>query len=162
MTKQSGFTKLVVAAIAGIAIFAAAFTTIGLGARQSASADPMNAVKAAPFAVLMPTYVPAGAQLMRTDVFRNADGSADADLIYVFGNNKRLHLWETTRAEATLGAKNPLSTGTDVKGTLTTWRQDKGMDGAVVTLSARIGQVLITIDGPLSVEELLRVADSVR
>ena len=124
--------------------------------------DGDERLKATPFKVLVPARLPDGARLVRVQS-NPAAGGGDVDLEYLLSDGRRLHLWETTRSSADLQGKDPTTlTGAIHQATQAAWLEGTGFSGRVVTLSARIGNILVSVDASMSAAELLEIADSVR
>jgi hypothetical protein len=120
-------------------------------------------LQAAQFPVLTPRLLPAGTELINSEVRPHADGTGDVDLWYRLPDGHQLHLWETSRADSALANKNPLQlSGARRAGALATWLQGTGFSSRVVTWTARIGPVLVSVDAALSPDALFVIADSLR
>lgn len=161
MKMSKPFTRLALALSIGLSVFFGSAAAAALVTPYRA--DSVERLNSSTFHVLLPTRLPAGARLLLTDVRRNPDNSTDVDIFYELLGGGRLHVWETDRTVAALGTKNPLKElGVLHTGSLADWLEVAGMSGRVTTLNGRLGGVLVSIDAPLPVGELLTLADSVR
>lgn len=116
-----------------------------------------------PVQFLMPTRLPPGTALLHWSYQAQPDGSQDADFFYRLPSGSIVHIWETTRTPAQLRPKNPLDLpGTVHAGSLGGWLEGKGMSGRVTTLAAVVRGVLVDLDAPLTVQDLLSIAESLR
>jgi hypothetical protein len=151
--------------LVGAAVVVAALMGTLVGCHISGTNDiaASDRLQAANFVVLTPRSLPAGSELINSEVRPHSDGTCDVDLWYRLPDGHRVHIWETSRADSALDSKNPLELpGSRRTGTSGTWLEGSGFSGRVVTWTARIGPVLVSVDGPLSPEALFFVADSVR
>jgi hypothetical protein len=83
---------------------------------------------------------------------RSVTGSDDGELL----------IWESTRSDATVeGAVGRYAEDGRLAGTLADWQSGRTADGRQL-IYARIGPTLVVIVGSISLDELLRIADSLR
>lgn len=159
---------ILVIALSGCCLAAAAFAQ----AKSSATAvgaprtGPMEDLSRASFAVLKPSYLPAGTTLVAQLVSQNGDGTSNVDLFYQLPSGGRLHIWQTSRSHASLTSKDPTATGTSVAGLATTWKKNPAYSGNAVSLSGEVGGLIISLDATIAFpnveRELALVADSLR
>ena len=158
-----GFRFVGIGAMVGALLGGAALIAQDAVARSDRTPVAFTAA-GAPFAPLQPTRLPAGTTLVIADARTHTDGTTgDVDMFYALPNGSRLHIWQTNRSPAELGAKNPLNeSGVVYARSLASWRALPGFDGNVLTLNALVKGRVISIDGRLTVDELLDIAESLR
>lgn len=116
-----------------------------------------------PDIVYLPSYVTVDIRPLGMTVNKDQYGRVDLEIRSRLSSGGELRIWETTRYDATVNeAVGPYEDGARLTGALTTWSSGKTRDGRANLLYARIGSTLVVIVGELSLEELLRVADSMR
>lgn len=151
-----------VTAFVGLLCTAALLGFAAVAVSASTPRVTLSPQQPAPFHVLRPSVLPAGAVLVAEHVTVHPDGTADVDLHYKLANGQRLHIWQTDRLAPQLGVKNPLQDGQVVKGRSADWTMAPGFSGRVLTASAKIGGLVVSLDAPLTTIGLLEVADSLR
>lgn len=114
----------------------------------------------APDILYLPTYFPPATYPLGWDVGPKGAGT-DLEMRMAVPSGP-LTVWESTRANATVEeAAGEYQKDGEVHGVLGTWSIGSRPDGSRL-LHARIGQTLVVISAPLSVEELLQIANSMR
>src|ERR1700687_544268 len=114
----------------------------------------------APAILYMPTYFPEGEQGLWMRFGRNGAG-ADFELHYALASGE-LVIWESSRGDATVGEfERRDSEDGEVPGAVTGHAGHVAAADAAL-MHARIGQTLVVITGALPLDELLRIANSLR
>ena len=108
----------------------------------------------------MPSYFPDGGEGLSMRFGPNGAGT-DFELRYAFTSGE-LVIWESTRRDATVGEFMPGYSDDGVVPGAVTWHAGHVSDSGAALIHARIGQTLVVITGPLSIEELLRMANALR
>jgi hypothetical protein len=115
----------------------------------------------APEILYMPSYFPAGGQALSMKFGPKGTGT-DFELRYSLMSGEELVVWESTRGDATVGeVVGRYREDSEIPGAVK-WHTGRVADTGVALVHARIGQTLILITGSLPMEELLRIADSLR
>lgn len=163
MQTLRGFRFACVGALVGVLLGGATLLAQDAVARSDRTTTA-STFAGAPFTPLQPARLPAGTTLVIADARTHTNGTTgDIDIFYALPNGSRLHIWQTNRPPAELGAKNPLNEpGTVYPRSLASWRALPGFDGNVLTVNALVKGRLISIDGRLTVDELLDIAESLR
>lgn len=111
--------------------------------------------------VYMPVLSSTESALSSSMRLAQGDGGVELELTNELASGE-LRMWESTHDDArvamAVGAAIPLDT---YKGAHATWQIARTADGWNV-VSARIKRTLVVIVAPIAVEELLRIADSLR
>jgi len=146
-----------IAALVGILVICTAVTgqsTARLG-YPFLDSGPLRA----PDTLYMPSYFPAGGQHLFMRFGPKGTGS-DFELRFSLSSGEELIIWESTRGDATVGeVVGRYQEDSQITGAVK-WRTGRVVDTGAALVYARIGQTLVVIRGPLPVEELLRIADS--
>lgn len=118
----------------------------------------------APDIVYWPTYMPAESRPLGMRITKkNQEGVVDFEIRNLLASDEELRIWGSKRYDASVEeAVGPYDVGPRVAGLLTKWGTGRTQDGRANLLYARIGSTLVVIVGALSIEELLRVADSLQ
>ncbi len=115
----------------------------------------------APDILYLPSYFPAGGQHLFMKFGPKGAGS-DFELRFSLSSGEELVIWESTRGDATVGeVVGRYQEDSQITGAAK-WRTGRVADSGAAVVHARIGQTLVVIIGLLPVEELLRIADSLR
>ncbi len=117
----------------------------------------------APDILYLPSYVTVDIRPLGWTVGKDQYGNVDVEIRDLLSSGGELRIWETTRYDATVNeAVGPYHEGARLTGAFTVWRTGQTQNGRANLLYARIGPTLVVIVGELSLDELLRVADSMR
>ena len=146
-----------------VAVFVAAIVFTDESGARSGYPFLNAAPPRAPDIVYVPMYFPGGMHPVGLVITSDKYGSVVMEMRTLLASGEELRIWESTRYDANVkDAVGLYVEDTDLPGSLTVWRIGHTQDGRANLLHARIGQTLVVIIGPLSPEELLRVADSLR
>jgi hypothetical protein len=116
----------------------------------------------APDILYMPSYFPEGGQHLSFRFGPNRQG-IDFELRLAVASGDELVIWESTRGDASVEeAVGRYDAGTKIHGPLTEWRAGRVAASGAALVYARIGQTLVVITGPLTIDELVRIGDSLR
>ncbi len=115
----------------------------------------------APDIVYLPSYLPAGTA-PRGLVLTWGPYGVDVESRSRLASGDELLVWGSTRYGATATeALGPFAEGARLAGALAAWHTGRTGDGRSL-LYGRVGATLVVIAGALALDELLRVADSLR
>ena len=115
----------------------------------------------APYTLYLPSYFPGeGGHVLMW--FGPKGTGSDFELRYALSSGEELIIWESTRGEATVSEiAGRYEEQSQIPGAVK-WRTGRVVDSVAALVHARIGQTLVVIMGRLPVEELLRIANSLR
>lgn len=115
----------------------------------------------APDILYLPSYLPAGGHPLFMRFGPTGTGS-DFELRHALPSGDELIVWESTRGEATVSeVVGRYQDEGPIPGAVK-WRSGRVVDSGAALVHARIGRTLVVIVGRLPLEELLRIADSLR
>lgn len=117
----------------------------------------------APDILYWPRYFPAGSRPAALGISGLGGRAVELEIRVVLATGDELRVWQTTRPGAVpADAAGTFVEDTVLVGTVAMWRLGHTPDGRSNLLYARVGPTLVVIVGPVTADELLRIADSLR